>query len=305
MIILCITPDEKYDYLVAGIIEGLLKKTSIDLYFTSKGNGVPEDKIIKDKEFSVYANKSDYIFILHGKRPGKYYLFNKIKNWNKVVLIDGSELSFNYLPPFSLPNLINEELLNRVGFYFKRECYPQHIKKGIYPLPFTVLDSYLSPTCHLCKDIDILCAFNNLEGLSESSDRISWRVKAVNICRKLRNYGYKILSHPVNSNDYFNTISRSWITIDAFGSGEINARTFQIMSNSSLGFFKNFNVVIPNLLEGEHYIGWDNEKDLEDKLIYYLDNKKKISDIIYNSYDNLLKHHTSENRVDYILSIIN
>jgi spore maturation protein CgeB len=69
-------------------------------------------------------------------------------------------------------------------------------------------------------------------------------------------------------------------------------------------FAQKYNIILPNLEDGVHYVSWDSTDELKDKLVYYLNNKNKLYDIIENSYQNIIKHHTSESRVEYIFNKI-
>lgn len=298
MEILCYTPDFKYDYLVAGIIEGLKKTPGVNIYCTNPGNGainiLEKDKIVSK------ALECDVIFILHGKKPGDYSTLNEINVWDKCIFIDGSEWNITYYPPFDRNNFIFEDMLRKCKFYFKRECYPEYTKRGIIPLPFVALNSDFGGYSEK-KEIDVLCAFGNIPGLPDVHSK-SWRQVAIEACEDLKKEGYNIVNSKVR--DYLRTVNRSWITMDAYGGGECNARTFQIPANRSVGFYKEFEIIIPYFQEYSDYIPWENSEDLKNKIRSFLSNKDQLEKISEDSYRNVLDYHTSEKRVQYIFEKI-
>lgn len=291
MKILVITPHLKEDYLAKGIIEGL-KKTNHEIYYTDKGNGV--DKTISDEEFIKHAVNCDYIFAIWGKckfngiQEPKFYLIDKVNGWHKTVYIDGSEYNYTGFQGKTTEQL-DPIFKLKAKYYFKRECLPEHINQGILPLPFTTLDSYFNNT-YYNKEIDVFCSYGQLDtGL---------RRQSVEVCNGLKSFNFNIRTE--NVNDYLVTLKKSFITIDAFGGGECNARMWQIMANKSCLFAQKYNIIIPNLEDGVHYVSWRSKEELREKIIYYLNNRNELYDIINNSYNNILKYHTSSKRVQYI-----
>jgi hypothetical protein len=296
MKILAITPNGKHDYLASGILEGL-KKYELNLYCTSTGNGTVN--IINDDEFKHHYKTCDYIFAIWGKcihngvPEPKYYLIDEVDGWEKTVYIDGSEYNYTAFPGQS-EHKLHPLFKEKARWYFKRECLPEHSAQGIIPLPFTAVNADFNNLPTVNKDIDVLCAF----GQTSTGQRNI----AIQACEELKGEGYNIINHTVSN--YMECVNRSWITIDAFGGGECNARAFQIMANKSLLFMEQYNIIMPNLIVGEHYVTWKDKEDLKNQIRYYLDNKEKINILIDNSYKNILQYHTSEKRVEYILNML-
>lgn len=296
MKILAITPELKHDYLAAAIIEGL-KKYNIELFCTSNGNGAIN--IISDEDFVQLYDSCAIIIAFSSKcifnnvPEPKYYLIDKVNGWHKTIYIDGSE--YNYT---SFNNKVTEQLHPKfklkAAFYFKRECTPEHSIQGIIPLPFSAVDSDFYDVSH-SKTIDVLCSFGQI--------KTGLRKAAIEACEELKHEGYNIITTTID--DYLSKIHQSWITIDAHGAGECNARMWQIMSNHSCLFAQKYNIVYPNLIDNEHYISWSNKEELKNKLRIYLGNKEKLSYITQNSYQNIIDNHTSISRVNYIFEIIN
>lgn len=295
MRVLAITPQIKHDYLVAAIIEGL-KQSNIELFCTSKGNGAVN--IITDEDFIRLYDSCDIILAFSSKcifnnvLEPKYYLIDKVNGWHKTAYIDGSEYNYTSFRDKTAEQLHPKFKLN-ARWYFKRECTLDHIDKGIIPLPFAAIESdFLN--INVDKTIDVLCSFGQIStGL---------RRVAVKVCEELKHEGYNIIT--TTADDYLTKIHQSWITIDAHGGGECNARMWQIMSNKSCLFAQKYNIIYPYLDEGEHYVAWTDEENLKNKIRYFLKNKEKLSYIIKNSYKNIIQHHTSEKRVAYIFNKI-
>jgi hypothetical protein len=296
MKILLINPHDSPDYLYRSIIEGLIK-CNVELYLTNPDRLCTN--VVNDDEAIRISTDVDFIFTFWDKeklwlRPQpKFYLLDKINLPEKTVYIDGSEYNWTGYPGRVNENL-RPEMLQKCKYYFKRECLPDHIIRGIIPLPFASIDANFNNLPYAEKDIDVLCAFGQI--------RTGQREIAVQACEELKSEGYNIINHSVPN--YNECMNRAKITIDAHGGGECNARTFQVMANKSLLFMERYNIVIPNLIDTEHYVSWDSGGDLKNKIRKYLDNTDKIRILTNNSYDNVLNYHTSEKRVDYILKII-
>jgi len=295
MKILAITPNGKHDYLAASILEGL-KKYKLDLYCTGIGNGAVN--IINDEEFKHHYKTCDYIFAIWGKciyngiPEPKFYLIDDVNGWKKTVYIDGSE--YNYT---SFPGLTKDKLhplfKEKARWYFKRECLPEHIDSGVIPLPFAAIKTDFG-NFNEKKQIDVLCAF----GQSATGKR----KMATEVCEELKSDGYNIITHHVN--DYFRVVNQSWITIDAHGGGECNARTFQIPANNSALFCEKYNIIIPKLTHKHNCIEWNSKKELKEYICYYLENKLELQTMIKNGYDDVLKYQTYLKRVEYLLNHI-
>jgi len=296
MKILAITPNGKHDYLVSSILEGL-KKYDIELYCTGTGNG--DVNYITDEQFIEHYNTCDFIFAFWGKsihnnvKQPNYHLIVEVDGWSKTVYIDGSEYNytgFNGMTDIQLHPTFDAQ----ARYYFKRECLPEHIECGIIPLPFCSVDKDFNNLPTVDKDIDVLCAFGQT-GTGQ-------RKVAIQACEELKSEGYNIINTTVNN--YDECMNRAWITIDAHGGGECNARAFQVMANHSLLFMEKYNIVIPNMVDTEHYVSWNDGEDLKNKIRKYLDNRENIRIFTNKSYDNVMEYHTSEKRVEYIFNHI-
>lgn len=289
--ILAITPHEKWDCLATTVLEGLTK-CDVELYCTDEGNEATN--IISDEEFVAHYPTTDYILAFFSKMetpPPKYYLIDMVNGWHKTAYFDGSEYNYtgyNGRTDEKIHPLFRE----KARWYFMRDCLPGHIAQGFIPdlsCGGAVDADFGHYECE--KDIDVLCAFGHTTtGL---------RAEAVRAVRELACEGYRVITSRVP--DYLKYISRSWITIEAYGAGPVNARTWQIMANKSALFAQRYNVIIPGLIENCHYIGWASGEELKDKIRRWLAVKPALASLALDGYMNLLRYHTSAMRAIQVL----
>ena len=317
MKIAAVTPYKKSDYLAETIIEGLYQN-GIELKCSCPGNGVSENDILSSDELIEYAKTADYVFAIWGKKKGiypgvDYNLVKKINQPQKTVYIDGSEWNCHaqtYPNQVAMakqnPQLrkgtpwINEDMYSYCNYYFKRECYPEDKKQGIIPLLFGAVDKNFSEYELLeDKTIDIFCSFGQVnDGL---------RLEATQICQKLKNEGYNVVTESNLDYETFKKyILSSYISIDAWGGGDCCARLWEILANKSCAFMQEYNIEFPNnFTDGENIVKYNTKEELENKLRYYLNNKDKCLKIGKEGYKHLINYHTSKKRVEYILNKIN
>jgi hypothetical protein len=294
-------PDKKTDALVTSIMEGLLQCDEVKLFCTSDGNNAIN--IVSYQRALELIKTVDYIFVMHGKNAGNYSLLEYV-DWNKVVIFDGSEWSFNYRPinnKGSIEQLINHDWIRNARVYFKRECYPSHIELGARPLQFAVTKSEFG-NFNEEKTIDVLCAFPHIDHHWPDHEALSYRRIAMNACEELQDEGYKIVIDTVP--DYLRTVNQTWITVDAYGGGEFNRRTKQIIANKSALLAKKYQIRLHDLVEGEHYHAWESAQELKKKIRQMLSDKVRLQQFITKSYEHICDRHTSAATARYILKEI-
>jgi hypothetical protein len=317
MKIAAVTPYKKLDYLAETVIEGIYKN-GIELKCSCPGNGVSEKDVLLPGDLIEYAKTADYVFAIWGKQKGiypgiDYNLVKQINQPHKTVYIDGSEWNcFAQTYPNQVtmakqnPKLrrgkpwIHKDMYDYCKWYFKRECYPEDKKKGIIPLLFGAVDKNFNEYELLeDKTIDIFCSFGQFnDGL---------RSDALQICKKLKNEGYNVVTEGTfNYETFKNYILSSYISIDAWGGGDCCARLWEILANKSCAFMQEYNIEFPNSFTNDkNIIKYSTSEELENKLRYYLNNKDKCLKIGEEGYKHLMKYHTSKKRVEYILNKIN
>ena len=300
-----------HDYLTSVIIEGLYKN-NIEVISSEIGNNVR--KVYSKKEIIEHSKDAEYILVFGGKikgnNPPKYFLLDKMNNPEKTAFIDGSEWNFSSIPEKNQvieslnnperrrgKNWINKIMFNYCRWYFKRECYPQDVQKGIIPLLFAAEDKFFSSHNHE-KKFDVFCSFGQKStGL---------RLAVEKVCKSLKKEGYKIIigsGFPYKK--YLELISSSYISIDAWGGGDCNARIWEIIANKSCCFVQKYNVLFPNnFTDGYNYVEYSTIDEFEKKIRYYLKNKNECVQIAERGYEHMLKYHTSKERARYLLDIL-
>lgn len=314
MKIIAITPHKKTDTIAQLVIEGLYEN-NVEIIATDSGNSV--QKTYSDEEILEHAKTADYIFAIWGKSihngvpEPKFHLLDKINKPEKSVYIDGSEWTSTGFPnknqvENSLNNTIflkgtpwlNEKMLTKCKWYFKRECYDEDEKNGIIPLTVGARLNMLDETV-LEKEYDVFCSFNHVgTGL---------RKPVQDSCNELRKNNNKvIIKSNLPFNDYVNLIKKSYIGISAWGAGNSCRRMWEIMSKGTCCFAQKNEILIPNnFTDGENIVFYSSIKEFNEKIQYYLNNKDKVLEIGKKGQEHLKKYHTSKKRVEYILNILN
>jgi hypothetical protein len=166
MIVGCITPDGKQDYLAELVIEGFRVRGDI-LVASDLSNGILASEVMSDDKFVKLSPQFDMLLVFFGKvrgnRPPKWHLLDQMKNVprDRIVYIDGSEWTCtgweannqsrdSLLDPSKrrAEPWLNEPMLKRAGHYFKRETYQQDRLRGVVPLPFGLFDRHVLPESH-------------------------------------------------------------------------------------------------------------------------------------------------------------
>lgn len=310
MKVIAIVP-KKFDYLVSAIIEGLYKK-NVEIIGTEKSNNIK--RAYSKIEIISHSKDAKYILVFNGKVignfPPKYFLLDKINKPHITAFVDGSEWNYFFLPEKNQmaeslkdsrrrkgKKWINQTMFNYCKWYFKRECYPIDAKKGIIPLLFAAEEKYYG-NYDFEKKVDVFCSFGQKEtGLRLGVERV---------CRKLKREGFNIvLESGLSYEEYIRLIASSYISIDAWGGGDCNARIWEIIANKSCCFSQKYNILFPNgFTDGVNYVEYSSIKEFETKLRYYLENKQKCIEIAERGYQHLLKYHTTDERAKYLIDIL-
>ena len=101
-------------------------------------------------------------------------------------------------------------------------------------------------------------------------------------------------------------IARSKIGLSCPGHGKDTVRYLEIPSCKTLMFAINPKIVIPFPFKHKENVIFIKEdmSNLEEELKYYLSHDKEREEIAQAGYDHLMKYHTCEKRVFYMLSTI-
>jgi len=312
MKIVAITPDRKTDYLAETVIDGI-HDLGIDLIASNIGNGI--EKSYSDQEIIEHSKDADYIFVIWGKvrgnMPPKYYLLDNINRPERSVYIDGSEWTSTGYPENKMQTSdakldwkkrrgspwINNEMIEKCNWYFKRECYPEDAERGIIPLLFGAKRDFFTEK-KLDKTIDIFCSFGQ--------EKDGLRSEAVNLCKKLKDGGYRVITDKNLSYDHYrDLLFSSRISIDAWGGGDCCKRLWENLASKTCCITQRYNILFPNdFTDGENILKYSSLEELEKKIRYVLDDSDISTKIAENGYNHLIKYHTSKKRVEYILNKI-
>jgi len=310
--IVAITPDRKHDYLVATVIEGL-QHLDCEIIATDVGNGI--DKAWSERDIVKEMSDADHVIVFFGKvrgnRAPKRHLLDAVDVRHKLAYVDGSEWTCTAWPE---PNQVieaksnparrrgepwlDEQMLKQARWYFKRECYPDDVAKGIIPLPFGVMrHDVREPATE--RDIDVLCSFG------QTNDGL--RAEAVEICKRLSQEMPKqrfCLDTGMDRATYENVLSRSRIVLDAWGGGDCCARVWEALGVGACVFRQKYNIVVPNdFWHGKHIMDFSNANELENMLRDSLKSKsaRTIEEIGKRGKTHALRFHTSVERARYLL----
>ena len=309
MKIACITPDNKRDYTCEQILEGFAS-LGHQLIVSDPGNGI-NNFAMSDVEFLDASKDADLLLIFFGKQRGnrspRRYLANELGlPKEKIFYICGSEWSCTgwesgdqATASLSDPSRrrgepwIDEEMFQKCGKYFKRECYPQDLIRGIIPLPFAMAKRHIM-TNPINKDIDIFCSFGHTKtGMRREAIEVVQNFK-----KKVEQYKNLniVVKNGMSQEEYTNTLKRSRIVIDAFGGGDTNDRFWEGVGAQACVLYQRYNIVFPNPFEDwKQAVSWSNVSELAN-CIERLAYGTEANQIGIRGFNHALQYHTVELR---------
>lgn len=191
-------------------------------------------------------------------------------------------------------------------FIFKREMtYPID---GVHPLPFSAIVSHLDfydELCKISKTLDIFALFGNT---------YPFRSKIVKFLLE-QNYPNSYIGIdkgqlpwqddnrfdilPLKSyQEYLETMASAKINIVIRGHGRDTVRYWEAASFETLMLIKDPGIIIPNpYIDKVHCVYFNNEKDLKEKIDYYLLHEDERLVIAKACREHTLKYHTNVQRV--------
>lgn len=111
----------------------------------------------------------------------------------------------------------------------------------------------------------------------------------------------------VYGEDMAKIYSQAKIVFNKSAAGEINMRVFETLACGSFLLTDRLKpeVGLEEIFEDKkHLVLYDNEKDLLEKINYYLTHETEREEIAYNGYKEVLSNHTYEHRVEEILNLV-
>jgi len=313
MIIGCITPDGKQDYLAELVIEGFRARGDI-LVASDLSNGILASEVMSDDKFVKLSPQFDMLLVFFGKvrgnRPPKWHLLDQMKNVSRdrIVYIDGSEWTCtgweannqsrdSLLDPSKRRGepWLNEPMLKRAGHYFKRETYQQDRLRGVVPLPFGLFDRHVLPESH--KDIDLFCSFGHTRtGLRKNL------IEACTQLQKLRPDMNIVVGSGYSRHQFSDMMSRSRIAVDAWGGGDCCDRFWEAIGARTCCLYQRYNIEMPfPFTDWIHAVSFSDMGEFSKCANLLLDNPDLTKQIGYAGLEHAGYYHTSFKRANSIM----
>tara|TARA_B100001063_G_scaffold154959_1_gene144567 strand:- start:677 stop:1684 length:1008 start_codon:yes stop_codon:yes gene_type:complete len=261
---------------------------------------------------SIFNLLFDGIFInwkftnFRGDKKLEQKLINLAKKYKiKKVIVDSRDVGISK---------INETVLNEFDFVIKREKNKSIINKKYLTtmLPCTLINNEISnnqepinwntigksqPNQNFKYDV-----FFSGKTTSKYRDEI---IKLLN--GKNYNFYGGLESSLLPYNQYLTTIYNSSINLALEGKGEFTFRHLEILANCSFMMCEDsinqIDLPLP-IKDGEHFVSFNNNQDLQEKLDFYLQNENKRQIIALNGRKLLENYYSPKKHGDMILKKI-
>lgn len=259
----------------------------------------------------LYCQIVDIIIILYTDIPfsstcdnvDDELILNIIPNIQKkpIIYFDYFEKSWNNKSNHNQLLLREEPFIHNYMFkistlYFKRELYDDLKLKGLLSFPEPTFRDTFNEQPN--KIYDIFCSFpQKYTGL---------RLVCIEVCNRLKNEGYNIIiKDDCNDADYIRLVKHSYITLDAWGAGQINHRFLEIIALRSVCCRQRYTVSFYKDYDNNMIIEYNSLNELYYNLKYFLQRKDLLLQMEHNANKHYLKYHTKEKISDYIYNQIN
>jgi glycosyltransferase involved in cell wall biosynthesis len=302
-----------------------------ELFGIDKDNDMFFDTVANSKFIQTkWAHQNNFKYT--EKHWEKEILSAQIEKFKPDVLYTGNYAFFNkelkdYLPKAKLYALWNASPMQEgidlshfdVGLSFN-EVYHRHLqKRGVKIIDYNSF--YIDPeirnrlnSMFLPKDIDIAFVGRYSPMFKERNKflydvymnfRREYNIQyylltASRLKGLLPMLPWKLLkayNKPVFLEDMFTIFARSKIVLNAHsnitGFGKGNMRVFEALGSGS--FMLTDNGIYPDhLIQGEDFVVYKSNKDMIDKIDYYLKNDKEREDIALNGYKKISKYYSTD-----------
>ena len=304
-----------YCHSTATLIEGLNKLGTIKVFSNANHNYCKHPVFNLDTQIKV-AKMADYVLLAHSALEEKYRgtikpLLGEIKEEVNIFL-DGSDY-FHY-----------EDNPDKYKFYLKRELDSTKLNeqfKNIEPFIFSAEDRHFTKgqiehsSLWETKTDDLVCIMSacekrqhrfeimkSLEDTFGDNDKVF--VGEFREGDKLE----AIDTGDRHHSGYFDKLLNARISVDAYGCAEARqtGRFWESLANGCLLFYQPIEPYIWNhpFIDGEDFIIYNDNKELIDKAKYYLSNENEAREIASNGYNKLLQYHTTKQRGEQFLSLL-
>lgn len=313
MIVGCITPDGKQDYLAELVIEGFRSRGDI-IVATDPGNGVLQEEVVSDDKFIKLSPQFDILVAFFGKvrgnRQPKWHLLDRLDEFpkNRTVYVDGSEWtctgwesknqsSDSLVDPSRrrAEPWLNEPMFRRVGHYFKRETYPQDLQRGVIPFPFGLFERHNRPK--ITKDIDLFCSFGHVRtGLRKDAKEACTKLVAQHPDKKI------IVRSGLSRSEFSDMMSRSRIVVDAWGGGDCCDRFWEAVGARACCLYQRYNIEMPDPFFDWHTaVSFSNMEEFSRHVGVLLSNPLLSEEIGEAGHDHARTYHSSSMRARLIM----
>lgn len=324
MKIACVTPDGKFDYLCATVLEGLTD-LGHELVVSDPGNGVVKHAM-NDGDFKAIARDADLLLLFFGKvrgnRPPRHYFLDELGfPKERVGYVDGGEWRFDgwhtkeqeeasLLDPSRRRGepWLDEGMFQRCGHYFKRECYKQDVERGVIPLPFAMRKKHVVdfPQGYIDvgeKDIDVFCSFGQA--------RTGMRKEAIAACEHLRDTHNKewplnvVVRHDLSPEEYKDHLRRARVVVDAWGGGDCCDRFWEGVGAKACVLHQRYNIEFPDpFVDWDTAVGFSTVEELSNNLHRLAYNNSEAEAIGQRGFKHALERHTAEDRAQRIINAL-
>ena len=304
-----------YCHSTATLIEGLNKLGTIKVFSNANHNYCKHPVFNLDTQIKV-AKMTDYVLLAHSALEEKYRgtikpLLGEIKEEVNIFL-DGSDY-FHY-----------EDNPDKYKFYLKRELDSTKLNeqfKNIEPFIFSAEDRHFTKgqiehsSLWENKTDDLVCIMSacekrqhrfeimkSLEDTFGDNDKVF--VGEFREGDKLE----AIDTGDRHHSGYFDKLLNARISVDAYGCADARqtGRFWESLANGCLLFYQPIEPYIWNhpFIDGEDFIIYNDNKELIDKVKYYLANESEAREIASNGYNKLLQYHTTKQRGQQFLFLL-
>ena len=308
-----------YDHSLAAIVEGLNKLDDIKVFSNTNHNYFKQSLTVLKTQIQV-AKMADYVMLCHSALESKYEeligpLINEVRGEINIFL-DGSDYSEYQDNP------------DKYKLYFKREytdisnnLFNKEVHKNVVPISFAAEDRHFtkptSPHSEIWenKKDDVVCIMSTCEkrphrfGIMETlevnyknNDRVFVGEYREGDTLDTVDTGERHFS------GYFQKLLNAKISVDAYGCGNARqtGRFWESLANGCLLFYQPIEPYVWSnpYIDGEDFVVYKDNRELIEKVNYYLSHEDEAQRIASNGYNKLLQYHTTDKRASEVLSFI-
>ena len=308
-----------YDHSLAAIVEGLNKLDDIKVFSNTNHNYFKQSLTVLKTQIQV-AKMADYVMLCHSALESKYEeligpLINETRDEINIFL-DGSDYSEYQDSP------------DKYKLYFKREytdisnnLFNKEVHKNVVPISFAAEDRHFTkPTTPHSemwenKKDDVVCIMSTCEkrphrfGIMEtlevnykSNDRVFVGEYREGDTLDTVDTGERHFS------GYFQKLLNAKISVDAYGCGDARqtGRFWESLANGCLLFYQPIEPYVWSnpYIDGDEFVVYKDNRELIEKVNYYLSHEDEAQRIASNGYNKLLQYHTTDKRAAEFLSFV-